>query len=201
MSTVSEAPVRFCPFCRDAYEAVERCPEHDLPLVALEELPSRPRPLDPARPLPPWSLRAGRGWLLLAVVLLLVAPALPWVEVVVGARGRLASGYGLAMGRAVNVWIVPAVVVGWLLVLRLRRTPIALRSARMAVALLAPLPLGSAWTTWQGVRRGLEAASRRGVDGHVTPAWGLAVLLAGVLCGLWAAVRLGRLPDGDQASR
>ncbi len=194
---MSEAPFRFCPFCRDAYEEVERCPEHDLPLVGLEELPRRRASLDPAMPLPPWSLRAGRGWLLLAVLLLLVAPALPWVEILVGERRRLASGYALAMGRAVNVWIVPAVAIGWLLVLRLRRSPLALRSARMAVALLAPLPLGSAWATWRGVRQGLEAVSRRGVTGEATPAWGLAVLLAGVLCGLWAAVRLGHLPDDE----
>ena len=33
-----EAPILFCPFCRDGFEGVEECPEHELTLLPIDRL-------------------------------------------------------------------------------------------------------------------------------------------------------------------
>ncbi len=191
---MDEVPIRFCPFCRDPYEDVRRCPEHDLPLVPFEALPRRPETISPDTLLSPFSLRAGRGALGVAALLMLFVPALPWFQVRVDDRVWTASGYALAMGRAINTWIVPAVGLGWLLVLRRFRTPRRLRAVRPAVVLLASLPPVSIALTWYRLELGLRGARRAGLSTAVEPRVGLLLLGAALGLGFWAAWRLGRLP-------
>jgi hypothetical protein len=174
---------RFCPFCRECYEEVDRCPEHDLALVPFDRLaPEGAGGPAEDEPLGLHDLRFGRGWLLLAVVLLLVGMGLPLVS----SGHATASAYDLATDRAVNLWIVVAVAGALLSVWMRRRTLILLRGSRVAVAALALMAVASLAYTLVRVHRASAL-----VDWAFRVEWGAYVLLAGAVAALVAAIRLG----------
>lgn len=180
-------PPLFCPFCRECFEGRAVCPEHELVLVPFDRLPS------PKQSLPPegeavalHDLRFGRGWLLLAAILLLGGMALPLVTTTQGDRSITATGYELATGRALNLWIVPAVAAALINILMRRRTPAQMRGSRLAIPVLGLLMAGSlGYTLWR-IHRVAEL-----LDMTVAVRWGVAVLGAGVAVTALAGLRLG----------
>lgn len=187
--------VRFCPFCAEAFEEVSRCPEHDIPLVGLEEL-GRLRgaaPPDEHRPLATHDLRFGRGVLVLAGLVCLVGFFLPFVEVRFPEGEAHATGLATASTVALNLWLVPAVAVALLGIVIRRRTLAAMRSARLAVAGLAALGGASLAFTLRRVRGGVDHVQQaygREVEIALLPGFWICALGLGLA--VWASVRFGR---------
>ena len=190
------SPVLFCPFCEEAFEGLERCPEHDLALVPLERLAAlrakRTPELD--APLAVHDLRFGRGWTLLASCLWLAGFAAPFVEVMANGELRRSSGFELATTTAMNLWLLPMLALGLVSVAWRRDTPNALRSARLVAPLFGLLALGRLGVTLWRIDRGLEAFRALGLDASLTPGLGVALAAAGTGLAFVAGTRLGRPP-------
>lgn len=184
--------VLFCPFCREAFEGDQRCPEHELDLVTWSELPKAVPQLTDDYSLPWPSARLGRGWVAGGAALLLFAfVTLP----LAGVDGALRMGgtmLMLAVASTPKLWLVPAAAWAQLIILYRRRTPAGMRSVRLAVALVACVPLLAAVMTWFDASAALELIERRRqVDLHLRPAAGAYVIAASAVTMLWGAVRLG----------
>jgi hypothetical protein len=184
--------VLFCPFCREAFEGDQRCPEHELDLVTWTELPRAVPQLTDDYALPWPSPRLGRGWVAGGAALLLVAfIALP----LAGVEGALRMGgtvLMLAIASTPKLWLVPAAAWAQLAILYRRRTPAGMRGARLAVALVSCVPLLAAAMTWFDASAAIELIEqRRQVQLHLRPAAGSYVLAAAALTMLWGAFRLG----------
>lgn len=186
----------FCPFCREAFDDVQRCPAHDVELVTLRELGqlSAARLSDDQR-LPWWSVQCGRGWVGLGAVGTLVAFFCPFGRLVgdVAVSNTLLT---LARGRALRLWIVPVAVLALLLMLVRRRTPAAMRGARLASLLMSWLPSAVVAFTWYGASAAAEAmATRQG--GPVLFQLGIGswlVFASGVVLSV-GSLRLGARPE------
>jgi hypothetical protein len=176
---------RFCPFCRECYEDVARCPEHDLPLVTFDRLSPEEgdEERNPDEAVALHDLRQGRGWLLLGAASLLGGMALPLVTV----GGATESAYALATDRAINLWILVAVAGALLSIWMRRRTPAEMRGSRLAVVALALMAGGSIGYTLVRIHR---ASGMVGLSVELGP--GAYVLFAATLVTMVAGWRLGR---------
>jgi hypothetical protein len=186
--------VLFCPFCRECFEGLTRCPEHDLALVGFERL--GPDPLDEAHdpdvvdstPLEPLDPGFGRGWVAAGAVLNALALGFEFVRGVGPSAGL--SVLELAI-TAPSLWTLPIVSFVLLFVLRRRSTPRALRSLRVLVPMLAFVsPITCGWVMWrlhQGVA--VWATGKRMIGLEAGSAWHV-VALASVFM-LVGGVRLG----------
>jgi hypothetical protein len=184
--------VLFCPFCGDGFEGLTHCPDHELPLVPWQQLPRAKRADPPDVDLAWTSPRLGRGWLASSALLGLIAFAcLPLGH----ARGSAQMGgtmLQLALHGAHKLWLVPAAAITLLLMLYRRRSPRALRAARVA-ALFTTLvaPVAVLWT-WSGVREAVaELAQRNGET--IVPALssGSYLVFIAAIAGVIASLRLG----------
>ncbi|MDW8363866.1 MAG: hypothetical protein RMK74_15845 [Myxococcales bacterium] len=176
--------VKFCPFCREPYEELDRCPAHDLPLVPLGRLPKAVAPIADDDPLPWLDPRGGRLWLLGAAAALLVGFLLPlasWGE------GRSATGLEVAGRRAANFWAVPCVGAAFVSLLLRRRTPRQMRSVRIGIGVLALLAATSLGVTLWRMHRGALP------DG-IVPGAGAWLVAVGCVLGILAALRYGVAP-------
>lgn len=174
------APIAFCPYCREGFEGLEDCPEHDLTLVPLDRLPRRHRPSAATFFLDP---RLGRAPVLLGAALVILGFAAPVLTV-----GEVrATGIEVALDGAANLWLVPGAALAVLAVLWARRAGSRLRRARLAVfglALSGSLPL------LYTCRRVVWMAEARGAV--VDWQWGLGVIVVGLLLTALGSARLGR---------
>ncbi|MBC7171453.1 MAG: hypothetical protein H5U40_03455 [Polyangiaceae bacterium] len=183
---MTESELRFCPFCKQAFEGIARCPEHELMLVAAHRLPRSPSGSEDLVSF----LELGRGRLLvligaLAILAGFVAPTF------VDATGRLAplSGLSAAIATAPVLWLVPAAG-GLLASLVLRRHRVVdLRSARIALLGLAMI---AAVVELYVVRRVAVAESEHALGGTVTLGPGVVLVFAGATVAAMGAVLLGR---------
>lgn len=185
---------QFCPFCEEGYENEERCPTHGLALVSLAELCRRNARLrrrsSPERREARW--RSPRSLVLGAALLLTAGFLAPLVRSLETAM--VVSGVRLATTVAPNLWIIPAVAVALLMMLRGDQSQHRLRSIRFAVALLAALPIASVGYTWRNLE---SAASQRAVLGLASPlpqpqlAWGAWCIVGAALLTILQARRLG----------
>lgn len=179
--TPEEVHILFCPFCRDGFEGLTECPEHELSLVAIDRLP-RVRGSSSNEVGVFADPRMGRGGVLAGAAFVLVGFFLPFVR----AGGVEAPALEVAIDGAHNLWLTPvaACVMSW--VLWARRTRQAMRAARLAVlglALAGAMPL-----IYTGRRIGVMARVN-GTD--VEWLWGLAVMAAGLVLVALASARLG----------
>jgi hypothetical protein len=144
--------MRFCPFCKEAFEDVDRCPTHDVELVGLREL-GRVAAASTADDvvLSAWSLGRGRGLLVFGAVLTLIAFFLPLASLS-GDLHATNTLFTLARGRALRLWIVPMAAFAVLLMLYRRRTGPDMRSARVAALFLSLLPIAVVIYTLLGTR-------------------------------------------------
>ncbi len=136
-----------CPFCREMFEPGEatRCPECDIPLKRLEELPKTTVVADeveaeipPDEETLPWTYAGrGRGALVALGLAGMVAFFLPWATMLRPEHQTL-SGYQFA-GYLGWMW---APFISWLVLLPLvlsRRCIYKMRGARVAVAFLCAM--------------------------------------------------------------
>lgn len=195
--SVGGGELRFCPFCREGFEA-DVCPDHDLPLVAWVALPRARATLDPWAPLPWHSPGLGRGWLAFGAGLTCLAfltGSLVSVDSDPPLDGRMLS---LALRSAPKLWLVPAAALGQLSILLRRRTPVALHGARLAAVFLAAVPLLVSTWTWLGATDALALlAERTGQALAPRPGLGAYALGVGTLCALVGAARLGTCDPGE----
>ncbi|MGD8858537.1 MAG: hypothetical protein PVI30_00895 [Myxococcales bacterium] len=184
--------ILFCPFCRESFEGQRLCPEHELPLVPVFELPPERRAEADTEPLSPWDPGRGRGAFAASALLSMTAfVALPLAQV----QGPLELGGSmlrLALEGTPKLWLIPAAAGAQLMLLHRRRTPRALRGARLAAPLLALVPVLSAAWTWRGITEAVALLAERTAQ-PLTPrlASGAYLLAAAGLLGLVAGLRLG----------
>lgn len=171
----------FCPFCHEVFEGRSECPEHELTLIPIDELPhDAHRPIDRvtffADP------RLGRGTSLLGAMLVLFGFAVPLV------RSSLleASALEVAIDGAINLWFTPGAAILLLWILWQRRSRDALRPARAAVLGLA---LGGLLPILYTCRRISLMAELQGATVDWLP--GLWFMLAGLSIAAVGSRRLG----------
>jgi len=179
-------PVLFCPFCRDGFEDCTECPEHELTLVPVDELPREPGRLlrsvtffaDP---------RLGRGAVLLGATLVLVGFLVPFVR----SRAVWASALEVAIDGAGNLWFTPGAAIALLWILWRRRSRATMRVARAAAFGLA---VGGALPLIYTTRRIGLVAEAYSTD--VEWLSGLWIMSLGLLVAAFGTPGLGRA-DGD----
>lgn len=184
----------FCPFCREAFDDAVRCPHHDVALVSLRELGqlSAAQVPDDAR-VPLWSPRFSRGWIALGALGTLLAFLGPFGQLLgdVEVSNTLLH---LARGRALRLWVVPVAAFALLLTLYRRRSPAAMRGARLGTLLISCLPSAVVAFTWHGAVAAAEVMS--GSGNQVTFQLGLgsyAVFLSAAPA-IFGSVRFGVQP-------
>lgn len=193
----SDAPLLFCPFCRECYEGVSQCPEHDLTLVAWDALPrsEEPEELGIDDEVSPVDLRYGRGELLAGVAVLMVSVISPLFRVTEGEEGRTFTLLEAATDRAPNLWTVPFVAALVLSIVLRRRTIGQMLGARLAMLILATGPfLSLGYTLWKIYEGAAQMTATRYWEVHVQLSWGVGLVLAGAALLVVGALRLGSLP-------
>jgi hypothetical protein len=149
---MTDTPILFCPFCREAFDELERCPTHDVELVTLRELGALAAATaheDTALPL--WSVRRGRGLLALGAALTLLGFFAPLARLS-GDVQASSSLWTLAHGRALRLWIVPTAACAVLSMLYRRRSGVEMRSARVAAIFVSLLPSAVVLFTLHGAQ-------------------------------------------------
>lgn len=197
MKKPASAGLLFCPFCEESFEEGERCPEHDIPLVAFDGLAKMRRRSIPRdhEEVEPMEWRYGRGVLVLGALLLIGAYALPFVESSFGNQQRVQSALGLALEQAKNLWVLPAVAVTTLSIVFRRRTPEDMRGARVVVPVLGAMAIFSVGFTVVRIWSGADAIFERlgaQIDLHL--GWGCPLLLAGAMMIFGGGFVFGREP-------
>ena len=190
--------VRFCPFCKEAFEGTESCPEHGLRLVTLQELPKPQRELRLTASLPRWELRYGRGWVMAGAILSLIAFLLPLAELRGGVEAS-STLYALASGRAKTLWLIPMAACAQLLIIARRRSIADLLGARLSIVWLAMLPMVVVALTLVGVYDAAATMSQRAPE-PVMVAIGAGTVLVALssVLSVWGGLRLGKMPTPQQ---
>jgi hypothetical protein len=188
---MAEHQVLFCPFCRESFEGLERCPEHELSLVPFSKLapdPSEIRRLsqvDEDQLLGPFELRFGRAYVALGALANLLALPLELIRL---PSGKSYSTVFVAAARPA-LWTLALVTFTLLFVLQRRRTVRALRGMRVLVPLLACVSPATVLWELQRLRGGAAAWLTRGEPFELGPA--LYVALAGAVLTAFGGARLG----------
>ena len=194
---MAEHQVLFCPFCRESFEGLHTCPDHDLRLVPFDRLPPDPHaahvdaedeaPLTEDSALAAWEPRFGRAPVALGAALNALALGLELV--------RFPDGTGIATWHLASslpgLWSLGLVTFTLLFVLRRGTTLRKLRALRVlvpALACLGPLLLG--WELHR-IRQGalLWVPLVRSADVHAGSA--LYVVCAASLLIAYGGLRLG----------
>jgi hypothetical protein len=98
----------------------------------------------------------------------------------------------LALHGSGRLWLVPAAAAAELLILRRRTTRLAMRRARLAVALVGTVPAIAGLWTWSGTRPAVaKLAEARGVELPLVAAAGAYALALASLLLVAGAIRLG----------
>ncbi len=198
-----EPEVLFCPFCRESFEGLTHCPEHELALVPFDRLPPDPalyEPIDEHAPVAPFSLRHGRGVVAAGSGLMLVGFFAPLVRTALdassyrgGAGPAVASAFDLAITQATNLWMIPSVALGLLALLGRRRTLVHMRQARLALMAIALIGGASLIYSFAQIARATrEIAERTGYVVDVSPLWGAYLISLGVAVASIGGGLLGR---------
>lgn len=189
---MAEHQVLFCPFCRESFEGLSVCPDHDLALVPFQKLPPDPTlrrddaPADDA-PLDTLDLRFGRGFVALGAVLNGVSLGAEFVRF----PGERALST-LALASSVPALWTPAMVsVTLLFVLRRAKTLRGLRALRILVPALACLsPITLIWEIMR-IRSGAALWVAQIRSSQATPGLALYLVLAASVLIAYGGVRLG----------
>jgi len=196
-----------CPFCRKLYTNGEAsaCPDCDVALVAMSQLPASLDALDDEAeqghltlpenlPLPPTYMGRGRGLLLALSALGLFAFFLPWVELT-SPESVVYSAFDLARGRAGFLW---GGVAAWAVMVPLvitRRTIARMRGVRVVTVMFAAMTFTEALMLW------LMPPHARRIPIRFDWGWGLYATWILSLLATLAAVRFGGRIDDIKVSR
>lgn len=214
--TPEDSPLLFCPFCRECFERSEsllsngtpQCPEHELALVAFDQLPRSLEEIESELPqddedLTLFDPRFGRGFVLGGAGLLVASFFMTFVEISSRGETRAFSGMAAASGRAPNLWTVPFVAVMIVAILFRRRSLAKMRGARLSILLLALAPLFALGYSYLQVSSGaaLESAAS-GTEMLVSPGAAVYVAAAAAISIAIGAYRLGivRVPGQGPVS-
>lgn len=181
-ATSERAEVSFCPFCHEAFEDRTECPEHELTLVPMTELPPLGR-LGLQRVEVFADPRLGRGLPLLGASLSVLGFLVPFVR----SSSLVASALEVAIDGARNLWLTPGAALALLWLLWNRRTAEAMSRARGAVLGLA---LGGALPLIYTCRRITLMAEAEGVA--VEWRAGLWLMALGLLLAALGSAGFGR---------
>gem|GEM_PF-955490 len=200
----NDAPLLFCPFCRECYEGITLCPDHDLTLVSWAALPrsEEPEELGTDDAVSPVDLRYGRGELLAGVAVLMMSVLSPLLRVTEGEDGRTFSLLEAATDRAPNLWTVPFVAALVLSIVLRRRTIGQMLGARLAMLILATGPFISlGYTLWKIYGGAAQMSEVLHQEVHVQLRWGVGLVLAGGALLIVGALRLGTIPHPVRKGR
>lgn len=179
MSVSPNLDVLFCPFCREGFRGRSHCPEHDLVLLAEDELPPDESAIPELVTL--GDPRFGRAWLALGALLVFVGFFLPLL-----AYGAVeVSAYRFASSQAPNLWMIAAGAVGGLWLLVRFRAPRRMRRLRLVALTFAVYPLMPLGYTFYRLFKVAEAGMA------AVPRAGFYVIVAGVLFASVGALRFG----------
>jgi hypothetical protein len=181
-ATAEHAEVSFCPFCHEAFEGRTECPEHELTLVAITDLPPSRR-LGLRRVEVFADPRLGRGLPLLGASLSILGFLVPFVR----SSSLVASALEVAIDGAGNLWLTPGAALALLWILWNRRTAEAMSRARGAVL---GLSLGGALPLMYTCRRITLMAEAEGVTVEWLP--GLWLMAVGLLLAALGSAGFGR---------
>lgn len=194
--------VLFCPFCEESFEGATRCPEHELELVTFDRLKSR-IDADVLRERASQEERVDalnpsymRGPIALGALTTCVGFFLPFIEFQFDGQVATASAYAFALERALNLWTALGVGLAQLAVLASRRTPSAMRSARLTVPLLSCVGGASIAYTAQRVFTHVDLLLQSGSPGHARLLAGAFMMMAGLAFSGVAGLRFG-IPGRD----
>jgi hypothetical protein len=189
--------VLFCPFCEESFEGITHCPEHELELVAFDRLKSR-LDEDVLRERASHEERVDalnpgymRGPIALGALTTCVGFFLPFIEFQFDGQVATASAYSFALERALNLWTALGVGLAQLAVLSSRRTPTAMRSARLTVPLLSCVGIASIVYTAQRVFTHVDLLLAAGSPGRARLLAGAFMMLAGLAFSGLAGLRFG----------
>ncbi|MCB9661121.1 MAG: hypothetical protein H6726_25965 [Sandaracinaceae bacterium] len=194
--------VLFCPFCEESFEGLTHCPEHELELVPFDRLRSRldedvlrerAAPEERIDALHPGFMR---GPIALGAITTFVGFFLPFIEFQFDGQLATASAYTFALDRALNLWTPLGVALAQLAVLATRRTPSAMRSARLTIPLLSCVGGASIAHTAQRVFAHVELLLQAGGAGRAQLLAGAFMMMAGLAFSGVAGLRFG-LPTRD----
>jgi len=195
----SDAPLLFCPFCRECYEGEQTCPEHELPLVPFDRLPEARRRAIPAEhdALALFEPRFGRAVVFLGAMAMLLGFFGTFASSERAAGVASSTGLQLASTVALNLWFLPMVAGGLVSILARRRTPASLRSARLALALLGAMgAMAVAYSFFRIHVSAAHLAQQTHQTVTVSLGWGAWLALAGVVIAFVGGLRVGRPPGG-----
>lgn len=184
--STERAGVAFCPFCHESFEGRTDCPEHELTLVSIAELP-RSRRRSPDRVEIFADPRLGRGLPLLGASLVLLGFLIPFVR----SSSLVASALEVAIDGAGNLWLTPGAALVLLWILWQRRSAEAMSPARGAIF---GLSVGGALPLIYTSRRiALLAESQGATVDWLAGLWlmGLGLLLAALGSAWFGRVRRG----------
>lgn len=197
--------VLFCPFCEESFEGLTHCPEHELELVTFDRLRSRldedvlrERAADDEERVDALDPGYMRGPVALGAITTFVGFFLPFIEFQFDGQLATASAYSFALERALNLWTPLGVAVAQLGVLASRRTPGAMRSARLTIPLLSCVGGASIAYTSQRVFTHVEALLQAGGTGVAHLLFGAFMMMAGLAFSGVAGLRFG-IPTGAAA--
>lgn len=193
---MAEHQVLFCPFCRESFEGLRHCPDHDLPLVPFDRLPrdkaaaSEAEPIDDEQLLELLEPRYGRAYVAIGAALNALALGLEFV--------RFPDGTGLTTlvlaSSLPALWTLGLVSFTLLYVLRRGRTLRALRALRVLVPALAIVsPATLLWELYR-IRHGAVLWVQHVRSAQVEPGSALYVVLLAAALIFYGGVRLGVRP-------
>jgi hypothetical protein len=193
---MAQHQVLFCPFCRESFEAVDTCPEHDLALVSFDKLPrdddedDDEAPLSDEAPLRPLDPRFGRASVAAGALLNALGLVLPLVRFPDGTT----LSTSLLASSLPGLWSLGLVSFTLLFVLRRGNTLRKLRALRVLVPALACV--GPALLVWElsRIRAGAVLWAAHVRSSHAAPSTAFyAVCVASLLIG-YGGLRLGVVP-------
>lgn len=186
--------LRFCPFCREAFDDVTHCPEHELELVPWLALRGARGSSQTDGPVAWFSPRHGRGLVAAGALLTLLSFAVLSLARVHGDVTMGADMLRFAMtGRAPRLWLVPAAAIAQLAVLYRRRTPQAMRGARLVTLMLSLVPSAAVVWALAGVDEAVGLlAERSGKSLHVDLGAGAIAIWLSALPMIVGSLRLGK---------
>jgi hypothetical protein len=186
-----DAPLLFCPFCRECFEKSEAlamdgkllCPEHELGLVVFDQLPKSLEEIESELPADDENItlfdpRFGRGYVFAGAGLLIASFYATFVSISTGSASRAFTGFAAAADRAPNLWTVPFVAVMLVAILVRRRSLATMRGARLSILLLSLAPLFALGYSYLQVARGAAAESAIEGAAHMSVSLGMSVPLA-----------------------
>lgn len=198
LASVGMEPVLFCPFCREAYEGATHCPEHELALVPFARLPVRAKPVTDDEPLAWYSPRLGRGFVAFGALLTALAFAVTPIATVEEPVRMGGVMLRLALLGTPKLWLIPMAVLAQAAVLYRRRTPRAMRGARVVVPLVSLVPTAAALWTLHGIFAAVSLwAARNGQQLEPRLGAGVYLIASGGLLMLWGGLRFGVLEGRD----